>query len=216
METIDPKHLELINKAIAKLSETGPYERRSTMLSFGKSREKLKPVIKELFERYDKDLVEIPGRGFIWLPEYDEVVDWLIDNQGKGLFMFGSCGRGKSIMINAIKTMFVAVGMQLPGYHASILPSKSPMYDNSHYEHYKKWKCAYIDELGTERMITNYGEKFEPFNEIINVAEQELNILVISSNLNADQFLLRYGDRSMDRVSRLCRAVEFKGASLRP
>jgi DNA replication protein DnaC len=215
METIDPKHLELINKAIAKLSENGPYERRSTKLSFGK-KHAIPPVIKELFERYDRDLVEIPGREFRWLDEYNEVVDWLVDNEGKGLFMYGNCGRGKSIMINAIKTMFVAVGLQLPGFHASLLPNKSPVFDNWNFELYRKWKCAYIDELGTERMVNDYGEKYEPFNEVINIAEQDLNILVISSNLPADQFLQRYGIRSMDRVRRLCKAVEFKGESLRP
>jgi DNA replication protein DnaC len=215
MEAIDQKHLELINKAIAKLSEQRPYERRSTKLSFGK-KEKLPPVIKELFERYDKDLVEIPGRKFVWLSEYDEVVDWLVDNEAKGLFMYGGYGRGKSIMINAIKTMFVAAGMQLPGFHASMLPNKSPVYDNWNFELYRKWKCSYIDELGSERAVNDFGEKFEPFNEIINIAEQDLNILVISSNLNADQFLLRYGNRAMDRIRRLCKAVEFKGGSLRP
>lgn len=215
MDLIDPKHLELINKAIAKLSENGPYERRSTKLSFGK-KDKLPPVIKELFIRYDRDLVEVPGREFKWLPEYDEVVDWLVDNEGKGLFMYGSCGRGKSIMITAIKTMFVAVGLQLHGFHASMLPHKSPIYDDWNYEFYRKWKCSYIDELGTEKMITNYGEKFEAFNEIINIAEQDLNILIISSNLSPEQFLQRYGDRAMDRISRLCKAVEFKGNSLRP
>jgi DNA replication protein DnaC len=215
MEPIDPKHLELINKAIAKLSENGPYGRRSTKLSFGK-KNTLPPVIKELFERFDRDMIELPGREFKWLPEYDEVVDWLVDNEGKGLFMYGNCGRGKSIMVNAIKTMFFAVGLQLHGFHASLLPYKSPIYDNWNYELYKKWKCSYIDELGTERMVNDYGEKFEPFTEIINIAEQELNILVISSNLTADQFLQRYGNRSMDRVRRLCKAVEFKGESLRP
>lgn len=215
MEPIDPKHLELINKAISKLSEQGPYERRSTRLSFGK-KHALPAVIKELFERYDKDLVEIPGREFQWLDEYNEIVDWLVDNEGKGLFMYGNCGRGKSVMINAIRTMFVAVGLQLPGFHASMLPNRSPVYDNWNFELYRKWKCSYIDELGTERAVNDYGEKFEPFNEVITIAEQDLNILVISSNLTGDIFLKRYGDRAMDRIRRLCKAVEFKGPSLRP
>ena len=65
-------------------------------------------------------------------------------------------------------------------------------------------------------MINDYGEKFEPFNEIINIAEQDLNILIIASNMTPDQFLQRYGDRSMDRIRGLCKSVEFKGESLRP
>jgi len=215
MESIDPKHLEMINKAIAKLSENGPYERRSTKLSFGQ-KDNLPPVIREIFLRFDADLIETPGRVFHWIPEYDEIVDWLVDNQGKGLFMYGSCGRGKSILITVIKTIFVSTGLQLPGFHASLLPLKSPIYDTWNYEQYRKWKCSFIDELGTEKPVTDYGERFEPFNEIINVAEQDLNILIISSNMTPDQFIQRYGDRSMDRIRRLCKAVEFKGESLRP
>jgi len=38
------------------------------------------------------------GEQLQWLPEYDEVAAWLSDNRGKGLFLFGSCGRGKSLL----------------------------------------------------------------------------------------------------------------------
>jgi DNA replication protein DnaC len=64
-------------------------------------------------------------------------------------------------------------------------------------------------------MISDFGEKIEPFNEILNEAEQKLNILIISSNLTGEQFLERYGDRTMDRLKRLCKIISFKGNSLR-
>jgi len=214
METIDPKHLDLINEAFVRLSENGPYECRPTNISLG-AREKLMSVFIECFTRYDKTITE--QHPLLWLPEYDKVLDWMADNQGKGLFMFGNCGRGKSkIIMGVLIPVFVAFGKYLPGFHASLLPSKSPVYDNWNYELYQKWKFSYIDELGTEAMVNNYGERFEPFNEIINVAEQDLNILVISSNMTPEQFLKRYGNRSMDRINRLCKIVEFKGDSLRP
>jgi DNA replication protein DnaC len=212
MEPIDPKHLDMINKAFEKLSGNGPYERRSTKIVLG-VRDKLMPVFTECFTMYDKT---IPEGGFKWLPEYDKVLDWMADNQGKGLFMQGSCGRGKStIILGVIRPMFVAIGKSLPGFHASLLPSKAIVSEEWNYEKYRKWKFAYIDELGTEAMVNNYGEKFEAFNEIINKAEQDLDILIISSNLNSEQFLQRYGDRSMDRINRLCKVIEFKGSSLR-
>lgn len=211
--TIDPKHLELINKAFARLSENGPYERRTTKLSFG-VRDKMKAVFIECFTRYDKTIPK--NREFKWLPEYEKILDWLADNQGKGLFLYGACGRGKSTTIlGVIKPMFVAIGLVLPGFHASLLPSKSLSHEWN-YEKYRKWKYSYIDELGTEALVNDYGEKYEPFNEIINKAEQDLDILIISSNLTPDQFLARYGDRTMDRINRLCKIIEFKGESLRP
>lgn len=33
-----------------------------------------------------------------WLPEYDKVAEWLTNNQRKGLMLYGSNGRGKSLL----------------------------------------------------------------------------------------------------------------------
>ena len=33
-----------------------------------------------------------------WLPEYDQVAEWLADNHGKGLMCIGDCGRGKTVI----------------------------------------------------------------------------------------------------------------------
>ncbi len=214
METVDPKYLDRINRAFARLSENGPYECRPTNIFFGK-KEILKPFFIECFTRYDKTLTK--EHPFTWLPEYDKVIEWMAENKGKGLFMFGSCGRGKSKIIKGVLIpAFISIGKYLPGFHASLLPVKSAIYDNWNYEQYRKWKVSYIDELGTECAVNNYGERFEPFNEIINVAEEDLNILIISSNMTPEQFLQRYGNRSMDRINRLCKNVEFTGESLRP
>jgi DNA replication protein DnaC len=214
MESIDPKHKELIDKAFERLSIDGPYEIRPTNISLGK-RENLKPVFIECFTRYDKTITE--QHPLMWLKEYDRVLDWMTDNQGKGLFMYGDCGRGKSkIILGVLKPAFIALGKTLPGFHASMLPRKSPVLDEWNFELYRKWKCSYIDELGTESAVNNYGEKFESFNEIINIAEERLDILIMSSNLSPEQFMHRYGDRSMDRINRLCKMIEFSGNSLRP
>lgn len=211
---IDPKHLDLINRAFARLSENRPYECRPTNISLGKIGT-LMPVFTECFTRYDKTITE--QHPFIWLPEYNKVIEWMADNKGKGLFMYGSCGRGKSKIIKGVLIpAFVALGNHLPGFHASLLPVKSAAYDVWNYELYRKWKFAYIDELGTEAAVNNYGERFEPFNEIINIAEEDLNILIITSNLTPEQFLQRYGDRAMSRINRLCKIIEFKGDDLRP
>lgn len=208
---IDPQDLERIKKAFAKLSENGRYERRTTQLTLGK-RERLRPIFEHCFTLYDTTLKE-----FQWLPEYEEVLDWMVDNKGRGLFMCGNCGRGKTtIILGVIRPLFTALGKYLPGFHASVLTAKNVVSDGWNYEKYKTWKFAYIDELGTERAVNDYGEKFEAFNEIINNAEQKLDILIISSNLNPEQFLQRYGDRTMSRINRLCKVVEFKGNDLRP
>jgi len=207
---LDPKHKEMIDKAFAQLSEGRPYERRYTVVSLGKL-PILNDVFTECFKRYDKTLKE-----FKWLPEYYKVTEWMADNQGKGLFMYGDCGRGKSnIILGVLKPMFKALNKYLPGFHASQLPNLN-LDGTWNFHKYRDWKFSYIDELGTESRVNNYGERFEPFNEIINKAEQDLDILIISSNLSDAQFLERYGDRTMDRINRLCKIIEFSGESLRP
>ena len=38
------------------------------------------------------------GDDYKWLPEYNEIVEWLSDNKGKGLLCMGNCGRGKTVI----------------------------------------------------------------------------------------------------------------------
>ena len=37
------------------------------------------------------------GEGAVWQPEYEEVAEWLTDNKGRGLWLCGECGRGKTL-----------------------------------------------------------------------------------------------------------------------
>lgn len=216
METLDPKFKATVEKVFKSLSNNdGPHERKQTFLSFG-DRDIMKPFFIECFKKYDATI-----KDFQWLPEYDEILSWLVDNKGRGLYMTGDCGRGKTNIILGVLLPFYKMRFNtfLPGYHATQLTDRvSQQWEDRfrwNYEQYRRWKVAYVDELGTERMINDFGEKFEPFNEILNVAEQKLNVLIISSNLSGDDFLKRYGDRTMDRIKRLCKIVAFKGDSLR-
>jgi DNA replication protein DnaC len=216
MEHVDPQLKVTIERAFQSLSNiNGPHERRQTFLSFG-NKEILKYMFIESFKKYDTTIKE-----FQWLVEYNEIIDWLEDSHGKGLYLTGDCGRGKTNIIFGVLVPLYLIRYKtfLPGYHATQLTDMVlPQFDNLcrwNYELYNRWKIAYIDELGTERMVNDFGEKFEPFNEILNVAEQKLHVLIISSNLNGEQFLNRYGDRTMDRIKRLCKIITFEGESLR-
>ena len=56
----------------------------------------------------DADMLLMKGLAYAigptaqWLPEYDGVVEWLADNQGKGLMCIGDCGRGKTVITRDI------------------------------------------------------------------------------------------------------------------
>lgn len=69
--------------------------------------------------------------------------------------------------------------------------------------------------MGVEPLINDYGERYEGFNRIVNAAERRLRSLFLATNLSKEQLLRRYGERTFDRLIRLCRAVEFRGESLR-
>jgi DNA replication protein DnaC len=176
----------------------------------------MKQLFIECFTTYDFTTKEL-----IWLSEYNDILEWLKDNKGKGLYLTGDCGRGKTDLILGVLVplYMICFKKRLMGFHATRLSEKvSIQFEDRfkwNYEVVRSWKVAYIDELGTERMISDFGEKIEPFNEILNEAEQKLNILIISSNLTGEQFLERYGDRTMDRLKRLCKIISFKGNSLR-
>ena len=64
-------------------------ERKAQSFKFG-TMEECKKALSFYFQKLDNT-----ASSFQWLPEYDEIADWMSDTQGKGLLLMGSCGRGK-------------------------------------------------------------------------------------------------------------------------
>ena len=182
--------------------------RHAEIYSLGSDRQVLKTMFVENLLRFDNNINE---ESLQFLPEYEIVLDWMINNQGKGLFITGDVGRGKTnIIIGVIRPLFLAqMNKLIIGCHARDLPGQV--------ESFKKRAIVYVDELGTESMANYFGERFEAFNVLLDVVEQyNKPMLIISSNLSGEAFQKRYGDRSLDRLQRLCKIISFKGVSLRP
>lgn len=171
--------------------------------SFGSSKD-----ARELFEAAFL-AVDQTVKTYKHLPEYDQIIDWMHDNTGKGLFLTGDCGRGKStILTGVLPVIFLQkFGKVLNPYHADIIPTKVA-------EITAKWATC-IDELGVEPLVNNFGDKYEGFNVIINEAEAKIKPVFLSTNLDSKQILDRYGERTFDRIKRLCRIVKFVGPSFR-
>ncbi|PZX18087.1 DNA replication protein DnaC [Breznakibacter xylanolyticus] len=153
--------------------------------------------------------VDSSVKAYQHLPEYEEIIDWMSDSKGKGLFLMGACGRGKSTILTGVLPvlMFQHLGLVLRPTHADDIP-------NNVNQLARYWSVC-IDELGVESMVNDYAGNYEGFNRIINAAESKLRPVFISTNLNEEQLLDRYGERTFDRIIRLCRVVKFKGDSLR-
>ena len=141
-----------------------------------------------------------------------------------GLLLIGDCGRGKSIITTGLVPVLLGMKeVSVYAVHADELNKPYPFAASTMGMDPKTTcldyltRCPYpiIDELGVEPMINDYGERYEGFNRIINAAERYGHPLFLSTNLTKGDLLNRYGERTFDRLRRLCRVVEFRGDSLR-
>jgi DNA replication protein DnaC len=156
----------------------------------------------EAFRLVDKTVTK-----YKHLPEYNEVIKWLSDTEGKGLFLLGNCGRGKSVILTGVLPLIfnAKIGKILKPIPArklhTVTEYKSPF--------------IVIDDIGTEEIINDYGTKIDAVENAIFEAEDDLKLLLLTSNLDANAIKHRYGDRIYDRIRRLCKVVFMKGDSLR-
>ncbi len=144
-----------------------------------------------------------------WLNAYDEVAEWLSDNKGKGLFMYGNVGQGKSVLGRLV----------IP---AILLKTKRKVvftYDtdqmNANIDKIKQQRFVSLDDIGTETIINDYGNKRSAFSEIMDNAEKTGNLLIVSTNLSKEQIIEKYGDRVFDRIKSTTKRVLFTGKSMR-
>lgn len=208
---------QAINHAIGELQEFHKMGivRQSTSFSWGDF-DQCKELFIHVFSAVDKTIGE-----FKYLPEYDEIVRWMTNSDGKGLLLRGTKGRGKStILMGVFPVLFKLKGKIFKPIQANDIGieeynaiTRVVYFPNL--EYMKKTPFPAIDELGVEPQVNDFGEKFEGFNQIIDKAEQQIKPLFITTNLEPEQLLKRYDSRTLDRLGRLCKTVVFKGDSLR-
>lgn len=165
-----------------------------------KIKEDIKSLFIESFKAVDKTFVK-----YEHLPEYDQVIDWLQDSKGKGLFLTGNVGRGKSVILRSIVPLFFRV------FHNKVL---HPMPARKLHTFEPNW-AACIDDIGQDIVVNDYGTKIYAIDNVICDCEDNMKLLIMSSNLNKTQLIEKYGVRIEDRINRLCKVVIFKGESLR-
>ena len=140
---------------------------------------------------------------------YRPIVDWMTDNKGKGLLMFGGCGLGKSVI-----GMYI-LPILIKDVHKKVVNIFSAQELNKKIDEILKLHIIYIDDIGTEDNLNSYGNKRMPFAELCDAAEKNGKLLIITTNLSIDELTQRYGDRVVDRLIATTKAVPFTGDSLR-
>lgn len=140
---------------------------------------------------------------------YRPIVDWMTDNKGKGLLMFGGIGLGKSVI-----GMYI-LPLLIKDVHKKVVNIFSAQELNKKIDEILKLHIIYIDDIGTEDNLNSYGNKRMPFAELCDDAEKKGKLLILTTNLSIDELTERYGDRVVDRLIATTKAVPFTGDSLR-
>lgn len=140
---------------------------------------------------------------------YRPIVDWMTDNKGKGLLMFGGCGLGKSVI-----GMYI-LPLLIKDVHKKVVNIFSAQELNQKIDEILKLHIIYIDDIGTEDNLNSYGNKRMPFAELCDAAEKKGKLLILTTNLSIDELTQRYGYRVVDRLIATTKAVPFTGDSLR-
>lgn len=167
------------------------------------------PNAKDILERCFKYFLSFEKVEFSWMPEYEHVVKWLENNNGRGLFLYGDCGRGKSML-----SRYVIPAILLK-YARKVVNVYDVQTMNKNIDDVLKKHIISIDDIGTEDISNSYGNKRLAFSEIIDATEKYGKLIIISTNLKGDKIASRYGDRVMERIIATTKRVEFNGESLR-
>lgn len=173
-------------------------------------KEKKEP--KRIANAWGRELIDEGMKYYIgnysWLPCYEEIVNWLADNNGRGLLCLGDFGLGKTVICTQILTAMFDEGkwdyISISAYEMS-----------RKIDEVKKHEVILIDDIGVEGESVVYGEHRHIFNEIVDFAEREMRLLILTSNLSGEEMTKKYGVRTVDRLKKITRAVYFKGKSLR-
>ena len=145
---------------------------------------------------------------FVWLDEYDAVAEWLSDNEGKGLCLYGINGNGKTILIQRVIPILIF------RFYNKIVRCYNSNEINSDEEILKK-RLLSIDDVGVEEQAVWYGNKRWIFPEVIDLAEKNKNMVIFSSNLDGKGFIEKYGVRTFERIVSTTKRIEFKHKSFR-
>lgn len=177
------------------------------------------PDAKTILENAFKYYLKLEKKELVWLPEYDSVAKWLSNNEGKGLLLLGGCGLGKSMLSRFILPAILAkYNIRVRVYDPWELNKNIDdiLGGGLSEDTYSPGQRAIsIDDLGCEGELNEYGNKRVVFTEIMDATEKQGKLIIISTNLNKDSLLERYGARTFDRIISTTKRIEFKGNSLR-
>ena len=112
--------IQTIIKELQK--ETTILVRQPVSFSWCKNISEAGELLETIFKEVDKTV-----EYFQWLEEYYHIKSWMMNTEGKGLLLMGSCGRGKSVIASGvIPVLFRMKGKYLRPVHAQDMTKPTP------------------------------------------------------------------------------------------
>ena len=156
-------------------------------------------------------LEEVMRHKVEWLAEYDQIVNWLTENQGKGLLLIGPPGVGKSeICMKVIPLIFRMVLHKIFSRYQA-----TELYNEATYRSSLRQRFIAIDDFGIEGTFYDYGNPHIVFSEIVDGIEKRGTLLIATTNLTMDEIKAKYGLRTFDRLRANMCIVVIREKSLR-
>ena len=150
-----------------------------------------------------------------------------IDNtkQGKGLFLTGPVGSGKTHLAVAINDYIARILKRKLDYHSrfiifttaiDLLSEIKYSYESNDTErtitYYEDCSLLILDDLGIEKS-TEWSH--ELFYKIIDTRYSNLKPTIITTNLSDEELKVKLSERIVSRIFEMCEGVKFTGTDYR-
>ncbi len=145
----------------------------------------------------------------------------------KGMFIMGGVGTGKTTIMDGFSRnkkmcykVISAIDMAqyvkdngADSWKIFMRGSESPGLETNFYQQYCGWL---IDDLGTEEVVNDFGNKLDVVANIVFAATGDntgryAGCFHFTTNLNREMLEARYGQRVMSRLREMCNVVSLTG-----
>lgn len=167
------------------------------------------PNAKTVLENALRYFLSLEGKEMKWMPQYDQIAEWLENNQGRGLLLYGSCGLGKTFLTRYVITAIILK------YCNKVVTSYDMIDVNKNPDIALSKHIIALDDIGTEDVSIKFGEKRSIVPEVLDATEKYGKLLIMTSNLGGEDLIKKYGNRTFDRILAVTKRIEFNGKSFR-
>ncbi len=146
-------------------------------------------------------------------PAHEACYNLASGKRTKGILISGANGIGKTHLAAAIVNYLAEKGTQV--YFQNIVDLKDELMNNFRNGTEKimgkmeKCQVLVLDDLGAERSKENSTFIEELIYKIVNRAYEDERSIVITTNLENEDIIIRYGDRTMSRLLDMCDFIHF-------